>query len=138
MTDTHDIKLLLKKQGQGQWQWQWPCGLMQEMFAPSLTSETFARMPFEAWMYVCVLSMFVLSCLLGGLATTSSPVQGVIPAICKIHYIRLILNGNRPECLSRRRKKERKLIINRFHNLDQAHAAQDGEQDRKSADLPAP
>jgi hypothetical protein len=37
----------------------------------------------EAWMFVCVYSVFVLSCVSSGLATGLSLVQGVLPIVCK-------------------------------------------------------
>jgi hypothetical protein len=43
-------------------------------------------------MSVCVLSIFVLSCAGRGLATGWSPIQGVLPTLCKIHSFTLILN----------------------------------------------
>jgi hypothetical protein len=48
-------------------------------------------------MDVCLhFSMFMI--LVGnGLATSRSPVQGVLQIVCKVHSFRLILNGNRPE-----------------------------------------
>jgi hypothetical protein len=52
------------------------------------------------------LSGFVLSCVGSALATGWSPVQGVPPAVYKIHSLRLILNENRPEGLIRQKKKE--------------------------------
>jgi hypothetical protein len=36
-----------------------------------------------------------------------SPVQGVLPAVCKTHNSRLILMGNRPEGLIRRGRRRR-------------------------------
>jgi hypothetical protein len=41
---------------------QWPRGLGHELSSPSPTLRSCVRIPLEAWMSVCVYSMFVLSC----------------------------------------------------------------------------
>jgi hypothetical protein len=43
--------------------------------------------------------LFVLSCVVSGLAMGSPPLQGVLPTVRKFHnfrFIYLIVNGNRP------------------------------------------
>jgi hypothetical protein len=45
--------------------------------------------PLEAWMSVCFYSVLVLSCVGSGLVTGWSPVQGVLPIVCKIHNFRI-------------------------------------------------
>jgi hypothetical protein len=54
--------------------------------------------------------MFLFSCIGSGLAVGCSPLQGVIPTVCKIQTSILILNGNRREGLIGRRKKKKMLI----------------------------
>jgi hypothetical protein len=65
---------------------QWPSGLKHEMSSPAWTLGSWVRIPLEAWMFVWVYSVFVLSCVGRGLATGWSPVQGVLPIVykCKI------------------------------------------------------
>jgi hypothetical protein len=65
---------------------QWPRGLRYEMSSPAWTLGSFVRIPLEAWMFVCVYSVFVLFCVGSGLATGWSLVQGVLPIVykCKI------------------------------------------------------
>jgi hypothetical protein len=65
---------------------QWPCGLRHEMSSPARTLGSWVRIPLEAWMFVFVYSVFVLSCVGSGLATGWSLVQGVLPIVykCKI------------------------------------------------------
>jgi hypothetical protein len=65
---------------------QWPRGLRHEMSSPAWTLGSWARIPLDAWMFVCVYSLFVFSCVGSGLATGWSLVQGVLPIVykCKI------------------------------------------------------
>jgi hypothetical protein len=65
---------------------QWPRSLRHEMSSPAWTLRSWARIPLEAWMFVCVYSVFVLSCVSSGLATGWSPIQGVLPTVykCKV------------------------------------------------------
>jgi hypothetical protein len=57
-----------------------------EMSLPTWTLGSCVRILLEAWMFVCVYSVFVLSCVSSGLATGWSLVQGVLPIVynCKI------------------------------------------------------
>jgi hypothetical protein len=88
------------------------------MYSPAQTLGSQARILPDVWMlYVYVFSVFVLSCVGSGLATSWSPVQGVLPTVCKIRSFRLILNGNRPQGLIRQRMK--KTIIFQSINLNQ-------------------
>jgi hypothetical protein len=41
---------------------QWPRGLRRELFSPSQTLGSWVRIPLEAWIFACVYSLFVLSC----------------------------------------------------------------------------
>jgi hypothetical protein len=41
---------------------QWPRGLLHEPSWLALTLGSWVRIPFEAWMFVCVYCVFVLSC----------------------------------------------------------------------------
>jgi hypothetical protein len=50
---------------------------------PARTLESWVRIPLEAWMFVCVCFVFVLSWVSSGLATGWSPVQGVLPTVYK-------------------------------------------------------
>jgi hypothetical protein len=65
---------------------QWPRGLRHEMTSPAWTLGSWVRIPLETWMFVCVYSVFVLSCVGSSLATGWSLVQGVLPTVykCKI------------------------------------------------------
>jgi hypothetical protein len=51
------------------------------MSSPAWTLGSWVRIPLEAWMFVCVYSVFVLSCVGSGLATAWSLVQGVLPTV---------------------------------------------------------
>jgi hypothetical protein len=51
---------------------QWPCGLRHEMSSPAWALGSWVRIPLEAWMFVCVYSVFVLSSVGSGLADHSS------------------------------------------------------------------
>jgi hypothetical protein len=57
--------------------------LRHEMSSPAWTLGSWVRIPLEAWMFVWVYSVFVLSCVSSGLATGWSLVQGVLPVVYK-------------------------------------------------------
>jgi hypothetical protein len=63
-------------------------------------------------MNVCVYSVFVLPCVGSGLATGWSPVQGVLPTVCKIHISELTNSGwaqaRAPNPSGKRKKMTRK------------------------------
>jgi hypothetical protein len=64
---------------------QWLCGLRHELFSPAETLGSCFRIPLEAFMSVCVYSVFMLSCMYGsGLAVCWTPVQGVVPTVYTI------------------------------------------------------
>jgi hypothetical protein len=64
------------------WCWsQWPRGLKHELSSPAQALGLWVRISLEAWMFVCVYSVFVLSCVGSGLATGWSPVQEVTPSV---------------------------------------------------------
>jgi hypothetical protein len=63
--------------------WQWPRGLRHETSSSAWTLGSWVRIPIEAWVFVCVYSVFVLSCVGSGLATGWSLVQGVLPIVYK-------------------------------------------------------
>jgi hypothetical protein len=72
---------------------KWPRGLRRDTTSPAQTLGLRVRFPLEAWMSVCLYSVFVLSCVGSGLATGRAPV-GVLPTVCKIR--------NRPEGIIRK------------------------------------
>jgi hypothetical protein len=41
---------------------QWPRGLRHELSTPAKTLGSWVRIPLEAWLFVCIYSVFVLSC----------------------------------------------------------------------------
>jgi hypothetical protein len=49
------------------------------MSSPAKTLGSWVRIPCETWMFACVYSAFMLYCVISGLATGSSPIQGVLP-----------------------------------------------------------
>jgi hypothetical protein len=49
---------------------------------PAWTLGSWVRIPLEAWMFVCVYSVLVLTCVGSGLATGWSLVQRVLPILC--------------------------------------------------------
>jgi hypothetical protein len=53
----------------------------------------------------------MLTCVCSGLATGSSPVQGVLPTLYKIHSFKLIPMGNRPEGLITKEEEEELVYI---------------------------
>jgi hypothetical protein len=57
---------------------QWPRGLRHELFSIALRLGFWVRIPFQAWMSLCVYSVFVLG---SGLATGWSPIQWVLPTV---------------------------------------------------------
>jgi hypothetical protein len=62
---------------------QWPRCLRHEMSSPARRLETWVRISLKAWMFVCIYSIFSLSCVGSGLTSVWSPVQGVLPTVCK-------------------------------------------------------
>jgi hypothetical protein len=61
-----------------------PRGLSLEMSSAAQTLESWVRTPLEAWLSTCVYSVFVSSCVGSGLATCSSPLQGILSTVYKI------------------------------------------------------
>jgi hypothetical protein len=57
---------------------QWACGLRHELSSPDRTLGSCVRISLEAWMSVCVYSVFVSG---SGLATGWSLVQGALPNV---------------------------------------------------------
>jgi hypothetical protein len=72
---------------------QWPRGLRHELSSPAGTMGSWVRIPLKTWMSVRVYSVCAVLCVGRGLARGWSPVQGVVPAVYKIHSSRLILMG---------------------------------------------
>jgi hypothetical protein len=60
---------------------QCPLGLRYEPSSPAQTLGSWVRIPLEAWMSLCVCSVFMLFCIGNGLATGRSPVLGVQPSV---------------------------------------------------------
>jgi hypothetical protein len=90
---------------------QWPRGLRHEMSSPAQTPGSWVRIPLDAQMSVSVYSIFVMSYLGNSLATSWSPVSGVLQTAYKIHSSRLILNRNRTESVIRQDIRRRINII---------------------------
>jgi hypothetical protein len=67
--------VLLKSQS------QWPRGLRHEPFSPARTLGSWVRIPLEAWMSVCVYSVFVLFCVQEAVFDGLIPVQEVLLAL---------------------------------------------------------
>jgi hypothetical protein len=82
-------------------------GQLHAMSLPTQTVGLWVRIPLEEWMSVCVLSMFILSCVDRGLTTGWSPAQGVLPTVSKINNF-TIMNGHRPESLIRQGRRRRR------------------------------
>jgi hypothetical protein len=57
---------------------QWSRCLWHEISSPPRTLGSWVRIPLKACMFVCVYSVFVLSCVGSGFASGWSPVQGVL------------------------------------------------------------
>jgi hypothetical protein len=55
--------------------------LRYELSSLARTLGSWVQIPLKAWISVCVYSVFVFSCVDNGLATGSSPVQGVLPIV---------------------------------------------------------
>jgi hypothetical protein len=67
---------------------QRPRGLRHKMLSPAQALGSLVRIPLEAWISLCLSSVFVLSCVGSGLETDWSPDQGVLPVVYKIHNVR--------------------------------------------------
>jgi hypothetical protein len=67
---------------------QWPRGLRHEMSSLARKLGSLDRIPLMAWMSVCVYSVCVVLCIGSGLATGWSPVQGVLPTVCRIKKLK--------------------------------------------------
>jgi len=57
---------------------QWPRGLRHVLSSASTTLGSWARIPLEAWMCVCVFLPCVVLCVGRGFASGRSPIQGVL------------------------------------------------------------
>jgi hypothetical protein len=74
---------------------QWPRDLRHEPSPPSRTLGSWVRIPIEAWMSVVhLLCVCVVVCVVSGLATGWSPVQGVLPSVYRIKKPK---NGHGPK-----------------------------------------
>jgi hypothetical protein len=107
---------------------QWPLGLRHEMSSPAWILESWVPIPLEAWMFVCVYPVFVLSCVGSGLATGWSLVQGVLPIIYKYkisepHKGEAKARYGLQRHIRRRRKTEQIVIITvRIHEPSEKYA----------------
>jgi hypothetical protein len=64
-------------------------GVMSVALASSVrTLGSWVRILLEAWMSVYIYSVLMLSCVGSGLATGWSPVQGVLPTVCRIKKLK--------------------------------------------------
>jgi hypothetical protein len=68
---------------------QWPRNLRHKLFA-AWTLGSCIRNPIEAWMYVCIYSVFVSSCVGSCVETGLIPIQGVLPSFYTIHNLLFI------------------------------------------------
>jgi hypothetical protein len=59
----------------------WPRGPVHELCSSAQTPGFWTRIPLEAWMFLCVYSVSVLSFAGNSLATGWSPAQGVLPIV---------------------------------------------------------
>jgi hypothetical protein len=64
---------------------QCPCYLKHEISSSAQTLGLWVWISLKAWMYVSVFSMLMLSYVGSGLVTGWSPIQGVLPTVCKLH-----------------------------------------------------
>jgi hypothetical protein len=71
------------------WRSQWPRGLRHELSSPPRRLGSWVWISLDAWMFVYVYSVFVLSCVGSGLMTGWSPVQGVLPTVKMITKLKL-------------------------------------------------
>jgi hypothetical protein len=63
-------------------------GLRHEPSSPALTLRSWVWIQLEAWMSVCVYSVFVLSCVGSCLVTGWSPVQGDLETLYRIKKLK--------------------------------------------------
>jgi hypothetical protein len=70
---------------------QLPRGLRHELSSLALTLGLWVRIPLRAWMFGVFMRLFwvcAVLCVRKGLATGWSPVQGVLPTVCKIKKLK--------------------------------------------------
>jgi hypothetical protein len=72
---------------------EWQRGLRHELSSPARTLGSWVRIPLKAWMSVRVYSLCVFLRVGRGLATVSSPVQGVLQTV---YMIKKLKNGQNP------------------------------------------
>jgi hypothetical protein len=68
---------------------QWPRRLRHELSSLARTLGSWVQIPLEAWVSVCVYSLFVLSCIVSVHVTCWSPVQGLLLTVYMIHNFRI-------------------------------------------------
>jgi hypothetical protein len=84
---------------------RWPRRLIHEIFSLVQTLGSWVWILLEAWLFVRVSSVFVLSCVGSGLATGLITRPTVLPTVRRIHRSRLMLIGNRFQSLYERYMK---------------------------------
>jgi hypothetical protein len=67
---------------------QWPRHLRHELSLPTETLGSWVWIPLEAWMFVWIYSVFVLSCVGSGLVASWSPIKDVLPTVYKIKKLK--------------------------------------------------
>jgi hypothetical protein len=67
---------------------QWPRCLEHKLSLLARTLVSWVRITLKAWMSVCVYYVFLLFCIGSGLATDWSPVQRVLPIVCRIKKLK--------------------------------------------------
>jgi hypothetical protein len=95
-----------------QWFWrrsQCPSCLSHEISSATRTLGLWVRIPLEAWVYVCVFSVFVLSCLGSGLTTGWSPFQGVLWTARRIHIF--LINSDWEDVTGPNPSRQKKMMM---------------------------
>jgi hypothetical protein len=76
---------------------QWPRCPRHEMSSPTWILGSWVRIPLEAWMFVCVYSVSVLSCVGSGLATGLHPSKESYQPSISVRLRNLIKRRPRPD-----------------------------------------
>jgi hypothetical protein len=84
------------------------------MFSHAETVGSWVRIPLEAWFFIRVSSLFVLSCVGSGLATGLTRVPGILLTVYKTHNSRKMLMGTDQKAQNERKKKFYKRLAAEF------------------------